>query len=595
MKRFDMATSRTGGMVGMGGMGRMGGARGAGSARGMAGRAARHPRLRAVLGAMGTMGAAGLIGMLGAGWPGDAAAQAAGADGQDFIYLVRPGDTLIGLAGQFMDTPGGWRELQALNKVADPYHLPPGMRLRIPLARIPVVPGSARVVFVTGTARADGRALQAGMTLAEGARLATEAGATVTIELGDGSRVTVPPASAVEVRRLRAFARTGLTDTVIGIDRGEVDSRVAPRGTGVGRYEIRTPSLVTGVRGTHFRVGTDDGASQGAVLEGRVQASARRGQRAAVAAGYGVSVSAAGVLARPVALLPAPALAPLPSPLLASSATVTWTPVASAAAYRVVVSRDAAQTELLSSQTVGGAEAALQDLPEGTLYLGVSALDARRLGGAGTVAPLVVRLNPAAPFTLAPERGGTAYGEEAALRWAEVTGVAQYEYEVAADADFRQGVVRARADTPSASLPLAPGRWWWRVRSLDAAGQPGPWSEPVAFTQEPSPPQPSFDDDGGDTLHIAWPGAAAGAAQAYRLQMAADAAFTQIVADVRSDTNDARLPRPASGTYFVRVGRESAAAGPHYSARQRIEVKQYVRDAQGRPVGAGGRMLDRAD
>ena len=566
--------------------------------------------------AIGAIGVAGWIGVLGAAWPLDAAAQAAGTEGANFIYLVRPGDTLIGVADRFMAQPARWRELQALNKVADPYRLPPGMRLRIPLVHIPVTNGTARVVFVTGPASADGRELQAGMELAEGARIETGAGGTVTMELGDGSRVTLPPASRMEVSRLRAFARSGLTDAVFGVGQGEVESRVAPRGTGVGRFEIRTPSLVTGVRGTRFRVGTEAGASQSAVLEGQVQARSRRGQQAVVGAGYGVSVSPTGVLARPAALLPAPVLAPLPQPLLASRATVSWSPVAKAAGYRVVVSRDAAQTELLSSQTVSAEQAALEDLPEGELYLGVSALDATHLGGAGVVLPFAVRLNPPPPFTLEPERNGTAYGETVTFGWAEVASAAQYEFEVAADADFRQGAMQARSAAPSASQALAPGRWWWRVRSLDAGGQPGPWSEPGAFALEPSPPQPRLEDDGGDTLRIAWPAAgAAGAAQAYRLQMASDETFTQIVADVRTETNEGRLPRPGSGTYFVRVGREGAAAAAtnaatnaatdsatvspaartHFSAPQRIEVKQYVRDAQGLPVSAGGRLLNRAN
>ncbi|MDF3883402.1 LysM peptidoglycan-binding domain-containing protein, partial [Cupriavidus basilensis] len=151
--------------------------------------------------AIGAIGVAGWIGVLGAAWPLNAAAQAAGTEGANFIYLVRPGDTLIGVADRFMAQPARWRELQALNKVADPYRLPPGMRLRIPLVHIPVTSGTARVVFVTGPASADGRALQAGMELAEGARIETGAGGTVTMELGDGSRVTLPPASRVEVSR----------------------------------------------------------------------------------------------------------------------------------------------------------------------------------------------------------------------------------------------------------------------------------------------------------------------------------------------------------------------------------------------------------
>ena len=77
------------------------------------------------MGVAGTIGMAGLVGVLGAAWSASAVAQAAGAEGANFIYQVRPGDTLIGVADRFMVNPAGWRELQALNKVADPYRLPP--------------------------------------------------------------------------------------------------------------------------------------------------------------------------------------------------------------------------------------------------------------------------------------------------------------------------------------------------------------------------------------------------------------------------------------------------------------------------------------
>src|SRR5689334_16487226 len=79
----------------------------------------------------------------------------AGAEGADFVYLVEPGDTLIGLASRYMASAEGWRTLQRLNKVADPYRLVPGSRIRIPLSEIPEQPGTARVVFVTGQASAD--------------------------------------------------------------------------------------------------------------------------------------------------------------------------------------------------------------------------------------------------------------------------------------------------------------------------------------------------------------------------------------------------------------------------------------------------------
>ena len=53
---------------------------------------------------------------------------------------------------------------------------------------------------------------------------------------------------------------------------------MAPEGQGVGRFEIRTPVAVTGVRGTRFRVQSGSGGVHSEVLEGsvRLQPHARR-------------------------------------------------------------------------------------------------------------------------------------------------------------------------------------------------------------------------------------------------------------------------------------------------------------------------------
>ncbi|MGN5477383.1 LysM peptidoglycan-binding domain-containing protein [Cupriavidus basilensis] len=154
----------------------------------------------------------------------------AGAEGADFIYVVEPGDNLITLAERYMASADGWRLLQTRNGVADPYKLAPGTRLRIPLAQIPEQPGAARVVFVSGQAQADGEPLRPGMALREAARIVTAAGSTVTLELPDRTRVTLPPGTTLAVRRLRTFRKSGLTDTVIRIERGQAETRVVPEG-----------------------------------------------------------------------------------------------------------------------------------------------------------------------------------------------------------------------------------------------------------------------------------------------------------------------------------------------------------------------------
>ncbi len=527
----------------------------------------------------------------------------AGAEGADFLYLVEPGDTLIALAERYMASADGWRTLQRLNGVADPYRLVPGSRLRIPLSQIPEQAASARVVYVQGEVRANGRPVQVGMTLDEAARIETPAGGSVTLELPDRTRVTLPPATAVVVRRLRTFARSGLTDTVIRIEKGAADTRVAPEGGGVGRFELHTPMMVTGVRGTRYRVSADAEGSRSEVLEGRVGASAARGARAAadramtaaasVGAGYGIGVTVNGRLSHPVALLPAPALLPPDDTVLGPAFDASWQPVAGATAYRVAVARDAALSELVWTGISTATTARVEGLPEGTLYLSVSAVDAHQLTGHGAQAPVSVRLNPPAPFTLQPAADAVRYAEAVAFEWAAVPGVARYELALAADAGFTRQAALHPAAQPAAALPLASGRWWWRVRSVDGAGRPGPWSAPVAFTVEPAPPVPTLQDD-GSTLHIGWRG---DSSTGYRVQVSADAGFAKLLADEHTAANAIDLPRPEAGVYYVRIARAAPGTAPDpaaFSAPQRIEIFAYLRDGQGAAIGGMG-AGDRVD
>lgn len=525
---------------------------------------------------------------------GTAQAGPAGAQGADFIYVVEPGDNLFTVAGRYMATADGWRLLQARNGVADPYRLAPGTRLRIPLGQIPEQPGAARVVFVNGPAEADGQPLRAGLALRESARIVTAAGSTVTLELPDRTRVTLPPGTTVAVRRLRTFRKSGLTDTVIRIERGQAETRVAPEGGGVGRFELHTPMMVTGVRGTRYRVAADAAGSRSEVLEGRVGVSlARAGATSAtsataVTAGYGIGVMADARLSRPVALLPAPQLQPLPDTVVGPATDAAWQPVQGAAGYRVSVARDAAHTELVWTGDTVDTHIRPDGLPEGALYLEVSAVDAQRLAGKRASAPFAVRLNPPAPFTLQPAGGTVRYGESAAFEWAAVGAAASYELAVSADAGFAANAATLQGKAERAVLKLAPGAWLWRVRSLDAGGRAGPWSAAVPFTLEPAPPVPTLQDD-GNSLRIGWP-ADARAMAGYRVQMAEDSSFARLVADQRSADNEVALPRPPVGTYYVRVAR--AAADGHepaaaFSAPQRLDIAGYLRDGQGGTVRIG--------
>lgn len=559
------------------------------SAKGDANRAA--PRVPTALARMAIMlGGASLCASV--------CAQPSGAENDAFLYRVVRGDTLFGLADRYMDTVTGWHDLQARNHVADPKHLPPGTMIRIPLKRVPVSGGRTLAVFVTGDVRLDGQPLQVGMAIPEGSHVAAGARSSATLQFGDGSRVIVAAQTVVEIKRARVFRKSQLTDTIINLINGETDSRVAPRGTGVGRYEMNTPTMVTGVRGTRFSVSSGQQDSRSSVMEGVVRVRASGGaSNVAVPAGHGLLVSRAGGVAQPLALLRAPTLSPMTDPVVGASTAVQWAPVAGATRYRVIVARDDSHTEWLSVQQVATPSAILTDLPEGRLTLVVNAIDGNGFDGIEGVTPMTVVLHPAAPFTLQPANDAKQYGGSPVFGWASVEDADQYDFQLSPDKDFEQVTTEVRIRATTLMSDAAPGQWWWRVRSVNSDGRPGPWSLPVAFEARPVGPAPSMTDDGDSTLHIRWSigereGAPPGAG--YRAQLARDSAFKDLVLDTTSPRNELTIPRPSAGTYFVRVARADwaqADGDAAFSAAQRIEVVTYVNDANSNAIRSGDGML----
>lgn len=310
--------------------------------------------------------------------------QPAGSLDGDFIYRVRHGDTLIDLAVDYTRNPANWSRLQTLNQIDSPERLPVGRELRIPLSMIPVREAQAQVVHVSGQAGLNGKPLQAGEAVKEGSTVNTAPGGFVTLELADGSKLTLPSDGSAELTRLRQFEGTGLTDSVISVQRGSVESSVAPGGKGVGRFEIRTPVAVTGVRGTRFRVQSGAQGIQSEVLEGSVRLQAHApgsapGRPVAVAEGYGAAVGADGSVSGVRPLLKAPELG---DPERAGGGWTTAFPgVAGAHAYLVRVSRDAEGALPVSSASFPSNEIRFTAPGPGTFYVSVRAVDSLGLHG----------------------------------------------------------------------------------------------------------------------------------------------------------------------------------------------------------------------
>ncbi|CAB3667914.1 FecR domain-containing protein [Achromobacter pestifer] len=331
-----------------------------------------------------------LLALLSCGLAAPANSQPAGALGDDFIYRVRQGDTLINLATQYTRNQANWAQLQTLNKVVTPETLPIGLELRIPLAMIPERPAQARVLHVSGQANMNGKSLRPGEDLAEGSTVETAPNGFVTLELADGSKLTLPAGGSVELTRLRQFEGTALTDSVIHVQRGSVESTVAPSGQGVGRFEVRTPVAVTGVRGTRFRVQSGAGGVQSEVLEGSVRLQphapgAAPAKPVSVARGYGAAVRHDGSVSGVRELLAAPGLS-APERSDGGAWTSAFAPVPGAESYLVRVSRDADGALPVSSVSFPTNSIRFTAPGPGAYYVSVRAIDDLGLSGQDAVA-----------------------------------------------------------------------------------------------------------------------------------------------------------------------------------------------------------------
>lgn len=343
-----------------------------------AGSAGRRPGLAALLCSSLLLSVCQLIAPL-------ALAGPLGAQGEDFLYEVEAGDTLGDLAVLYTGAWSGWSRLQEINQVADPYALPIGKVLRIPLSMIPRQAASAGISHVSGTVLADGRPLRPGDSVHAGQQLLSVQGGSATMVLEDQSLLTLEPGASVHVEHMQTFTGSGLTDTILRIPAGSLESSVAPANTGVGRFEVRTPATVTGVRGTRLRVHTDPAGSRHEVLQGRAAVQGE-GAENLVRPGQGAAHDVSGKLLGLRDLLPAPLLS---EPVRSGSGwLLEFAAVPQAVAYRIQVARDAAGSQRETSRLVTEPRAQVYARGAGARHVFVRAIDSLGIEGQESVLEL---------------------------------------------------------------------------------------------------------------------------------------------------------------------------------------------------------------
>lgn len=506
-----------------------------------------------------------------------------GADG-DAYYRVLPGDTLIGIAQRWTETPQRWRDLQRLNRITRPTRLAPGTELRIRIDWLRGEPTTLVVREIGGRVVIDGASGAAGAVGREGTRIETGADGVAVLVLGDGTVLTIPPASAVRIDRLRQYLGPNAIDAELMIERGSVDTVSPPARSRPLR--IRTPAATAAVRGTEFRVRARPQDAAVEVLTGAVAADSVGG-RAALAGGQ-------GAIASPVAaprvepLLAAPSLAALPARVEQPAARLPFAPVPGAVAYRVQVASDAGFTRRLSDAVPAAPEVSFVSTTDGTLHVRVRAIAASGLEGFESRATVEVAARPEPPTPTRPPERAVVFGDEVALAWARPEGVDAFRLQVSADPSFAQPVHDSTIGEAMRSVSLPPSAapstvWYWRVAAI-AGGRQGPFSAPRSFERRPVGGAPSGRSD-VDRVELSWP---ALPGHRYEVELATEPTFAAPVARRRTDEPRVAFDGLAPGPYWARIRSIDAqdVASP-FGPSQRFDVPFVLRTGTGTPVWSG--------
>lgn len=507
--------------------------------------------------------------------------------GPTWTYRVQAGDTLIGIAQRHLAQPADWPALQRLNGVRQPRRLPVGAELQIPLAWMPRVETVAEVAFMRGQVVCQGaadsgkpaeRILLVGDRLQASDVIRTSANSSATLQFSDGSRMLVAAESEVRIEQLLSVGRPALPAVQLRLQRGSTEVQVAPAPPGR-RFEVNTPVLNLGVRGTVFRAQVDPEGEQARleVLSGRVEAESGHAH-ATVPAGMG-SVARSGQAPGPaVPLIDAPAMQGLATRLERLPLRFSWPAVAGAQGYRAQVLDGPRTDRLLLDGQFKQPQAKWPDLPDGSYTLRVRGIGAQGLEGRDGELRFTLKARPEPPMVSLPAQGAKVYGESTRFAWARVSEASRYRLQVSRRADFAETAVdNAELQANQADVPLAPGDYYWRVASIattpEGRADPGPFGDAQPFTQRAEPPSPALQppqaSDKG--LELRWPQPEAG--QRVRLQVARDAAFQQIVQDETTTQASVLIADPEPGLYFVRV-RTIDADGfeGRFGAAQQVEV-----------------------
>jgi hypothetical protein len=308
------------------------------------------------------------------------------AEDEYWEYTFRPGDSIWNIAKEYTDSVNNWSEIQRINEIRQgkDRKIRPGTRIVIPIAMLKQQPVPAVVIAINGDVsltRANGQPsdVKVGTKLYSGDMVTTADKQSIRVQFADNSELLVNRNSEVVLDKLSHHKQMGMVDTKVRLNSGSVNTRVEKQRPD-SNYEIRTPAAITAVRGTEFRLSTDDQqVSRTEVTEGIVSVAAGDDEKS-VQDGYGIVAEKGKPLPEPVKLLSAPEISAVQVDDK-YSVRIDTSVLEGATSYRYQIATDKDFNTIFFDEIVSVTSLDIDDLAIGKYFLRIRGIDKHNLEG----------------------------------------------------------------------------------------------------------------------------------------------------------------------------------------------------------------------
>lgn len=443
------------------------------------------------------------------------------AEKKAWVYVVSNGDSLWNITAKFLKDINYYTELQKINNIKYPKKIKPGNVIRIPMKWIKHSPASARISFIQGESQFlrnnKFHTLTPETTLVLGDEIRTGENGSTTVVFADGSEMVLFKNTIVAFDHLSSYGKTGMVDTRIRVIQGKVETN-AKKNKGPGsRLDILTPSAISSVRGTVYRVSnTKSNISTVEVIEGDVSVAGKKSNKSiSVKTGQGTRIEKGIEPTKPVPLLSPPKVITTQT-YFEQIPTITWNKIKKAERYNIQLSSQKNFKEIVWGKITTDTSIALPKLSDAVYYYRITAIDLLGIEGLPVYKSYTLNLSPIAPKLIHTPELILGNKKLSTLTWVNnlnstENNVERYKIEIAKDKSFTQPVLEKTITEKAFALPenLGLGEYFWRVSSINGSDK-GPASTPLAFNWKTAVEQPYCSaqlssETSSEGIDISWP------------------------------------------------------------------------------------------